>query len=77
MPMKPNSYPSGQKYLTGWRYVAFISGLVGAVGLALYPILIKPLYDNSEYNTTRKYEGMVRSFQASTTSKINRSMIER
>lgn len=42
------------KHLTGWRYVAFISGLVGAIGVALYPVLIKPMYDNSKYKEIQK-----------------------
>lgn len=39
-----------QKRLKGWRYVAFISGIVGAIGLAVYPVIIKPMYDNSKYS---------------------------
>lgn len=34
----------------GWRYVAFISGFVGFIGLALYPIAISPMIDASEYS---------------------------
>ncbi|KAL5012877.1 hypothetical protein ScPMuIL_011428 [Solemya velum] len=30
------------KLLKGWRYAAMIGGLVGAIGLALYPIAVDP-----------------------------------
>lgn len=43
-----------QKRLKGWRYVAFISGIVGAIGLAVYPVIIKPMYDNSKYKDIQK-----------------------
>jgi len=32
-----------QARLTGWRYAAFIGAFVGAIGLALYPIVISPM----------------------------------
>lgn len=35
--------------LTGWRYVAFVSTIVGVTGAALYPIIIQPLIDPSYY----------------------------
>ncbi|CAB3251586.1 unnamed protein product [Arctia plantaginis] len=38
----------------GWRYVAFISGFVGVLGLTLYPIAISPMIDASEYRIVYK-----------------------
>ena len=35
---------------TGWRYGALIGGLVGAIGLALYPIVVQPMLDPSHYS---------------------------
>lgn len=32
------------------RYLAFISGFVGLLGLTLYPIVISPMIDVSEYS---------------------------
>ncbi|KAL1460047.1 hypothetical protein WDU94_011987 [Cyamophila willieti] len=43
-----------EKRLTGWRYVALISGLVGSIGLAMYPVIIKPMFDNTEYKEIQK-----------------------
>lgn len=36
--------------LTGWRYVAVVGGLVGAIGLALYPIAIDPMINTEKYS---------------------------
>lgn len=36
--------------LKGWRYVAFISGIVGFIGVALYPIIIYPLQNIETYS---------------------------
>ncbi|CAH0719123.1 unnamed protein product, partial [Brenthis ino] len=36
------------------RYVAFLSGFVGLLGLALYPIIISPMIDVSEYKEIQK-----------------------
>lgn len=33
--------------LKGWRYVAFVGSIVGAISLAIYPIIIQP-YLNPE-----------------------------
>ena len=40
--------------LTGFRYVAFVSFMVGAVGLTLYPIVIEPIMHGEEYKKKRK-----------------------
>lgn len=37
-------------FFRGWRYAAFVSGFVGFIGLALYPIAIAPMIDPSEYS---------------------------
>lgn len=36
--------------LTGWRYVAFISTIVGVCGAAIYPIAIAPMIDPTYYS---------------------------
>lgn len=35
--------------LSGWRFGVFVAGLVGAVGCAIYPIIISPMIDPSPY----------------------------
>lgn len=35
--------------LKGWRYRAFIGGIVGLVSAAMYPILVDPLLHVDEY----------------------------
>lgn len=35
---------------TGWRYGVLVGGLVGAIGLALYPIAVQPMLDPSQYS---------------------------
>jgi hypothetical protein len=37
-------------YLKGWKYVAFISGIVGFIGGALYPIIIYPIQNIETYS---------------------------
>lgn len=41
-------------FLTGWRYVVFISTIVGVTGAAIYPIIIQPLVDPSYYRKIYK-----------------------
>lgn len=36
--------------LKGWKYTAFIASIVGAIGLTLYPIAIKPMLDPDYYS---------------------------
>ncbi|KDR20208.1 hypothetical protein L798_05687 [Zootermopsis nevadensis] len=36
-------------YMKGWRYVAFIGGIVGFIGAASYPIIIYPLQNIDTY----------------------------
>jgi hypothetical protein len=37
-------------HMKGWKYVAFISGIVGFIGVALYPIVIYPLQNIDVYS---------------------------
>ncbi|CAK1542618.1 unnamed protein product [Leptosia nina] len=41
-------------FLKGWRYGALIGGLVGFVGLTLYPIAFSPMMDPSQYKEIQK-----------------------
>lgn len=43
-------------YLKGWKYVAFISGFVGAIGLATYPIIIYPMTHIEDYSKFISYK---------------------
>ncbi|XP_053616383.1 small integral membrane protein 20 [Plodia interpunctella] len=36
------------------RYVVFLTGFVGFIGLTLYPIAISPMLDSSEYKKIQK-----------------------
>lgn len=36
--------------LKGWRYTAFIGGIVGTIGLALYPIIVSPMINPDQYS---------------------------
>jgi len=38
------------KKLTGWRFGVLVGGLVTAIGVAIYPIAVKPMMDTSEYS---------------------------
>jgi hypothetical protein len=33
----------GPQKLKGWRYAAFVGALFGAIGAAIYPIIIEPM----------------------------------
>ncbi|KAK2717374.1 hypothetical protein QYM36_006233, partial [Artemia franciscana] len=35
--------------MSGWKYGAFIGGIVGFIGLALYPTVIYPMQHIDEY----------------------------
>ncbi|XP_022185238.2 small integral membrane protein 20 [Nilaparvata lugens] len=37
------------KKLQGWRFAGFVGGMLGVLGLALYPIMIYPMYNTDEY----------------------------
>ncbi|XP_053959035.1 small integral membrane protein 20 [Anastrepha obliqua] len=41
--------------LRGWRYVAFISCIVGGVGAALYPIIVEPMINVEKYKELQKH----------------------
>jgi hypothetical protein len=36
--------------LTGWRFGAFVAGLVGAIGITIYPIIIAPMMDPTPWS---------------------------
>lgn len=40
--------------LKGWKFGALVAGLVGGLGLFLYPIAISPMIDASEYSKSRR-----------------------
>ncbi|CAG9818301.1 unnamed protein product [Phaedon cochleariae] len=35
--------------LKGWRYALLLGGLVGGIGLAIYPIIIDPMSNPEKY----------------------------
>nr|CAH7718465.1 unnamed protein product [Callosobruchus chinensis] len=35
--------------LTGWRFAALIGGLVGAIAITIYPIIIDPMFNPDKY----------------------------
>lgn len=39
---------------TGWRYGALIGGIIGIIGLALYPIAIDPMINPEKYKKIQK-----------------------
>jgi len=40
--------------LTGWRYTAFIGAIVGAIGVAIYPIIVSPYLHPEKWQTMSK-----------------------
>jgi len=46
---------SSQRHLLkGWRFAAFIGSIVGAVGLAIYPIIISPYLHPEKWKRVSK-----------------------
>ncbi|OWF43343.1 small integral membrane protein 20-like [Mizuhopecten yessoensis] len=43
-----------QHQMIGWKYAAFVGGIVGAIGLALYPIAIQPMIDPTKWQEIQK-----------------------
>ncbi|EDW76936.1 uncharacterized protein Dwil_GK13281 [Drosophila willistoni] len=41
--------------LRGWRFVGFVSCIVGAVGLTLYPVVIDPMLNTDKYKSLQEY----------------------
>jgi hypothetical protein len=39
---------------TGWRYAVLIGGIVGLIGIALYPIAIEPMLNPEKYKKLQK-----------------------
>ena len=44
----------GAPVLKGWRYAAFIGSIVGAIGIAIYPIIISPMIDPTPWKEFSK-----------------------
>ncbi|KAH8405402.1 hypothetical protein KR222_011052 [Zaprionus bogoriensis] len=40
--------------LRGWRFVAFVSCIVGAVGATLYPVVVDPMINTDKYKALRE-----------------------
>ena len=38
--------------LKGWKYAAFVGTIVGAIGLAIYPIIVSPMVNPEPYSKT-------------------------
>lgn len=36
--------------LKGWKFVGFISGIVGLIGVAVYPVIIYPIQNVETYS---------------------------
>ncbi|XP_017461451.1 PREDICTED: small integral membrane protein 20 [Rhagoletis zephyria] len=41
-------------FLRGWRYAAFISCIIGGIGIALYPIVVEPMMNVERYKDLQK-----------------------
>ncbi|XP_045453370.1 small integral membrane protein 20 isoform X2 [Melitaea cinxia] len=41
-------------YVRRWRSTAIIGAFIGVLGLTLYPIVISPMMDSSEYKKIQK-----------------------
>ncbi|XP_032597782.1 uncharacterized protein LOC116806057 [Drosophila grimshawi] len=39
--------------LRGWRFMAFVSCIIGAVGLTLYPVVVDPMINSQKYKSLR------------------------
>ncbi|XP_030375560.1 uncharacterized protein LOC115624855 [Scaptodrosophila lebanonensis] len=46
--------------LRGWRFVAFVSCLVGAVGFTLYPVIVDPMMNTEKYKSLQEYSKIKR-----------------
>lgn len=45
-----NKYFEVMPVLRGWRYAALIGGLVGAIAITIYPIIIDPMLNPDKYS---------------------------
>jgi hypothetical protein len=45
----------GRPVLKGWRYAAFVGSIVGAISLAIYPIIIQPYFNPEPWKKQSKY----------------------
>jgi len=46
-----------EKRFVGWRYFALVGGLVGMIGLAMYPIAIDPYLHPEKYRMYLLWKG--------------------
>ncbi|XP_033161887.1 uncharacterized protein LOC117142110 [Drosophila mauritiana] len=46
--------------LRGWRFVGFVSCIVGAVALTLYPVIVDPMVNTEKYKTLQEYSKIKR-----------------
>ncbi|KAK2176604.1 hypothetical protein NP493_652g01030 [Ridgeia piscesae] len=47
-----------EKRFVGWRYFALVGGLVGMIGLAMYPIAIDPYLHPEKYRAIQQQAGL-------------------
>ena len=42
------------KFISGWKYAAFVGSIVGFIGLACYPIIVEPMLNPDKYKKIQK-----------------------
>lgn len=40
--------------LRGWRFIGFVSCIVGAIGVTLYPVIVDPMINAEKYKALRE-----------------------
>jgi len=40
--------------LKGWKFGAMVTGIIGAIGIAIYPIIISPMIDPEPYRIKQR-----------------------
>ncbi|XP_002134874.2 uncharacterized protein [Drosophila pseudoobscura] len=46
--------------LRGWKFVGFVSCIVGAIGLAVYPVILDPMLNTEKYKSLQEYSKIKR-----------------
>ncbi|XP_064548417.1 uncharacterized protein LOC135435338 [Drosophila montana] len=41
--------------LRGWRFVGFVSCIVGAIGITLYPVIVDPMINTQKYKSLQEH----------------------
>ncbi|KRG05993.1 uncharacterized protein Dmoj_GI26365, isoform A [Drosophila mojavensis] len=41
--------------LRGWRFVGFVSCIVGAIGITLYPVVVDPMINSKKYKSLQEH----------------------